>query len=277
MKKSRSLLTIIVLVLLIAGVLTGWFFTMDAGVALTQRIEQRIARNKGASNGTTTGPSQTLVDESPLKTAQNLAHQTGATSTVEEKHYADRAVQLADHEVDASYATALREASHQAKAMTTPQRELNERIQKLGTQIRDDQQRLDALTKTLNAQGSGNLSNLTDEQQLAIATAQTNLENDQNDLEDAKLQWLRVGGDATGKIERMKAEHDSMFHRATPVPAGENSGQTPASPGANPVASSTPSDHQAVAEVGAQATEPTSLLWQLHDWNQLQDLKGQIL
>ena len=279
MKKSHHRLTIILLVVLIAAALIGWFFTMDAGVAITQRIEQRIARNKAGNAATPSTSEQVLVDERPLQTAQKLAHQVGATSTIEEKHYADRAVQLADHEVDTGFAVALRQASHHNKTLTPPQRELTDRIQKLEGQIHDDQQRLDALMKSAGVQGSGNVAALTDDQQLQIATAQTNLENDQNDLEEAKLQWARVGGDSTSKIERLKADHDSVFHRPLAVSASTNGQVQTGSNGANPSAAPTPgeADHQAVAEVGASVAEPTSLYGQLRDWIELRALRGEVL
>ena len=51
---------------------------------------------------------QPLVDQSPLKTAQQLAQ---LANTPEERPFAEEALRLADYEVDLAFAAALRDAT----------------------------------------------------------------------------------------------------------------------------------------------------------------------
>lgn len=281
MKKRNHRTTFILLGLLIAAVLAGWFFTMDAGVALTQRVARRMARSNGQETGSGTGSgsdaaanAQPLVDEQPLITAQALARSLDSSSTIEERHYADRAVQIADHELDQAFATALREAAHQTKSLTPQQREVHDRVQKLEAQVQGDQQRVDKLMKSAGLQGSASIENLPDDLQQQINLAQAQLAIDQDNLDDAKLVLARLGGDASSKIQRLLQEHEASEH--TVDSAAQSTGESQST-------DESQGERAPVATAGggkrpeAPASEPSHLFGLVRAWSALQSQKSRIL
>ena len=133
--------------------------------------------------GTLSGPQKMLVDETPWKTAEGL---TALAVTQEELEYARQAERLADHEVDQSFATALRQANLQQHALTGPALALQATVAEMGGLVLSDQAALNSMAK-----GS-------DEEQLA----QAQLGLDQDQLNDAKGDLARASGDQRDAIQR---------------------------------------------------------------------------
>ena len=200
MMKPRQWVIVTGLLLLVLLAIAGLVITNDA---------VRMAAPGGVSQ---TMPSEqtTLVDERPLQTARKLA---ALAATPEEQRLSQEALRLADHEVDLEFASALRNATDHPP-QTTPQiRELSDRVSKAEAAVKADQDRVALLTKRVAAAGEHEQENL--QQQVDLARAQAEL--DQDELDDAKEDLIRAGGDLRGKVQRLLDEHEATQHAADAV------------------------------------------------------------
>jgi len=122
-------------------------------------------RSRGGNFG-----KKTIVDLRPWLTAQALAP---LAVTAEEKEYARNAMRLADHAVDQAFASALRQASLQARTLTPTGKalELAQEVVQLQDLIKEDQAQVNSITAQLSAQAKGS-SPTVDNGDLEIAKAQ---------------------------------------------------------------------------------------------------------
>ncbi len=169
------------------------------------------------------GADQPTIDQSPLQTAQVLAQ---SASTAEERQFAQEALRLADHEVDLAYNTALREAGSHPAPLTPETRDIAARIKQLEALVKEEKDHVSVLTKRVAAASDDEKEAA--KQRLDIAQAQLDL--DQEELNDAKQDLIRAGGDKQGKIQRMLDEHEALMHstagsESPAAAAGGNQGQ----------------------------------------------------
>ncbi len=146
-----------------------------------------------------------LVDQRPLQTAQRLAP---LAATADEQRLAQEAARLGDHAVDLAFADALMEAAAHPADKDPKFRDQFARIQKIQATLNDEQARLALLNTQLAAAKAGDKDPLQDR----IAMLQAQIDLDEDDLEDAKGDLIRAGGDPQGKIERLRAEHEAREH-----------------------------------------------------------------
>ena len=229
---KRNLLVITLSALLVAALI---------GFAITMRAPAPARQNPSAEPAEQKKP----VDESPLNTARSLAK---LASTTEEQRLAADIVGIADHEVDLAFASALRRAQLQPPVENSETKELNATIKGLQNNVQTDQQQVDRLTKLLaDPHNSGQISL---QQQLELAQAQLALHQDQ--LDDAKQDLVRAGGDPQNVVLVQQQEHEALEHQSG---AGASSSQPkPAS-----------------LEIGS------SLLAQFREWRRLRGTREQLL
>src|SRR5215469_2000809 len=175
-KTSRNL-PVIVLTILLAACLSTFYATRNSATS----------PKSGAAG-------QHLVDTSLLETALNLAP---LAATPDEQGQAQEAWRLADHELDLTFAAALRKAQAEAEAALTaggPLRQLSERIAQLNDRVAADKKRV----KDLGTDAGG-----------ALDLAQAQLDLDQDELDDAQ-QDLAIRGDGKqAKLQRLLKEHEA--------------------------------------------------------------------
>ena len=147
----------------------------------------------------------TLVDQRPLQTARKMA---ALATSQEERRISQDSLRLADHEVDLAFAEALREAQEHPEQPSAEVRELSQRLEKVKSTVKADQDRVNALTKTLAAAGAADKESL--QQQADLAQAQLTM--DQDELDDATEDLIRAGGDRQSKIQRLLEEHEAADH-----------------------------------------------------------------
>ncbi len=165
-------------------------------------------KNKGA-----TAPAA-LVDQTPLKTAQALARQA---SSPEEREFAQEALRLADYEVDLAFDTALSNARLHPPPLSAEAKEIVDRLQKSEKLLSGDQERVKQLTAQLAKASEEKKEGL----QLDLDQAQADAELDQDEVDDAKQDLIRAGGDLSGRIENMKKEHEEAAHSGgSGIPTG---------------------------------------------------------
>ena len=188
-------LVLLALVVLLSAALAGYLLTSGgAGLPLAPKgVKQKNVH------------SASPVDLSPLRTAQRLAL---LATRPEEQNLAHDALRVADHEVDLAFAVALREAAEQPPPSDPEIREILGRLQNSQKPLAQDQARVAQLTKQAAAATGRQKDELDDELQLAKAE----LELDKDEVDDAKEDLLRAGGDPQGQIQRLVEEHEAGSH-----------------------------------------------------------------
>ncbi len=208
--RSRQKISAVVLVLLLGAVVYGLIRTTEPPAASSSQ-----------DNGKHGVPSRVpLVDQSPLKTAQQLAQ---LATTPEERPLAEEALRLADREVDLAFAAALRDAAENPPVLSPEAKEIEARLQKAQKLLKADQALVAQLTDA-EAKATGDKKETLGDQ---LDLAKAELELDQGEVDDAKQDLIRAGGDPEDRIQEMVQEHEAAAHGNasaipnTPPPAEE--------------------------------------------------------
>jgi small-conductance mechanosensitive channel len=189
MKTTQKIAAIVLIMLLGAAVYE--FFR-------TGRPLSAPAKNaRAVSVGTAQGP---IVDQTPLLTAQRLAKMP---TSAEEKPFAEEALRLADHEMDLTYAAAEREAEDHPPALSAEAKAIEARLKESEDALDADNDVVDRLTAEEAKAAGAKKDALHD--QLILATAHQ--EEHQDEVDDAKGDLERAGGDPKSRIETMMQEH----------------------------------------------------------------------
>jgi len=194
--KTIHTIAAVVLVVLLAATAFAIFRTEPPAITLPKAPGEPSVADAAAS------PNQLSVDQTPLKTAQELA--TLVTLT-EERAHAQDALRLADHEVDIAFTAALRDVTQHPPPLSAEAKEIQTRLQQAEKALASDQALVGQLTATV-AKASGNAKDSL-EDQLEIANAQQEL--DQDEVDDAKQDLIRAGGDPQARIQAMVKEHEA--------------------------------------------------------------------
>src|SRR5246127_5127828 len=198
--KARQWIALIGLLVLVVATAIGLFLTQSVQTVLP-------VRKKSAAQAAP------AVDQTPLQTARKLAL---LASTPEEQDFAHEASRLADYEVDLAFADALREATEHPPAPTPEQRELRARAGKADAVVKTDKDLITRLTRQLATASESAKEDFSD--QLEVAKAQ--LELDQDELDDAKEDLARAGGNPQAKIQRLLQEHEAASHNDRAASSG---------------------------------------------------------
>lgn len=205
MRKSQKINFAVLLVLLAACLYALW----------TTRPAPSAGQATGRGKNHNTLPAEAhLVDQSPLKTAQQLAQ---LATSEEEKVFAREAIRLADFEVDLAFDSALRDARLHPPTLDAEDRENEERMQNAQRQIRADQEQVKVLTAELAKAPDSKKDAL----QVQLDQAQADLDLDQDEFTDAKQDLIRSGADLVDRIETLKKEHEDVAHsNSGAIPTG---------------------------------------------------------
>lgn len=142
-----------------------------------------------------------LVDERPLLTAERIS---ALAVTQEEREFAQKALHLADHEVDLNFTSALRQATLDPPALPATVQPLIARVDTLGDRIKAEQKEVARLKQRLSTAGEKQKASLQAELQLQEAM----LEVDQEDLDAAHQELIRAGGDPRTVVQRLIEQHE---------------------------------------------------------------------
>ena len=136
------------------------------------------------------------VDTRALDTAQQLA---SFAITHLEQDYAAQALRLGDHSVDLAFSVALHDAAENPVPLTPQAQQLSARVKSLTAAVDADQARIGQFTAAA-ARAAGAAK---DDLQTLIGIAQAQLALDQDDLEDAQQELIRIGGDRQAAIQKL--------------------------------------------------------------------------
>jgi small-conductance mechanosensitive channel len=205
MKKTQEIAAIVILI--VAG------FTLYGFWETRQPLPSGVTTGKPATDSKEPAHA-TSVDDSPLKMAQKLALLAAGP---DERNLAQEALRLADYEVDLTFDNALREARLHPPALTPETKEISDRLQKAQKLLDADAARLKELTERV--------AKATEDKKGAIqgdlVQAQADVELDQDEVDDARQDLIRTGGDLTDRIEALRKEHEESSRSiASSLPTG---------------------------------------------------------
>ena len=183
--KSLRNLPAIVLAVLLAACLLAYYFTRD--LAMPFAVQQKSV-----------AAARPLVDRSLLTAAIQL---TPSAATADEQAQSREAWRLADHELDLAFQAALRQAEAEAAAELATNvrlRQLSDNIARLEDRTNADKKRVDDLGKESN--------NTLD--------AQAQLDLDQTELDDAKEDLDREGGEKRSRLQSLLEQHEASDKEA---------------------------------------------------------------
>lgn len=157
-----------------------------------------------------------IVDQRPWQTAERLA---ALAVSAEEREFAQEAERLADHEVDQAFAQSLRQATALPRSLKGDALALQQRLTELQQTVKEDQDRVTALTSKTDAPGApAPLGS-----DLDVAKAQLGL--DQNELADSTEDLARETGDQRLKIQQELTTREAAMKKYD-AQAASGEGQT---------------------------------------------------
>jgi small-conductance mechanosensitive channel len=177
----------IVLVLLLGATVYGLIRTGEpAG----------LQRNNGRA------AAASAVDQTPILTAEELAK---LPTTEEEQPFAQEALQTADRDMDIAYATAERQMEEHPVPLSAEAKQVEARLKQAEDALAAD----DALVERLTAEEAKATGARKDDLHGQLVVAKANQQEHQDDVDDAKEDLERAGGNANSRIEAMIQEHDA--------------------------------------------------------------------
>ena len=192
-----------VLALLLVLAAAAWIHTAPPSARATKKSAAAAAANA-------------LVDESTYTTALRLAQLPAA---VEEQDLAQSALRVADHALDLAFNSALSDIDAHPPALNSQAAKIEDRIKRSQALLSSDQQRVSDLTAQLAQAKPSQKDSLQDELDLA----QSQLELDKDELDEANQDLLDAGGNPRQRIESLVQEHaeqvKAQVHPAGTVPA----------------------------------------------------------
>jgi len=191
-----KILTVVLAMLLIA-VGAAWWKTSPPTLK---------ARNKAVAAVTSTD----LVDESSFAAAQRLS---GLAQGEDQQSLAQSALRIADHELDLAFTSALRDVEAHPPALNSDAASIQARIAKSQTLLDADQQHLTQVGAALAQAKPAQKDALQD----ALDLAQSQLELDKDELDEANQDLLDAGGNPRQQIEAMIQEHDAQTKAHPPA------------------------------------------------------------
>ena len=145
------------------------------------------------------------VDEATLITAQRLARLAG---TAEEQSLAQSALRLADHELELALTAALREVEAHPPVLSPEAQRIQNRLQKSQQLLENDQAHVAQLTAVVGQARGPEKTSLQDELDLA----QSQLDLDRDEVEEANQDLLEAGGNLHQRIQTTIQEHAAAQH-----------------------------------------------------------------
>jgi len=176
-----------------------------AGTAWWKTAPTLQARKKTVAAVTSTD----LVDETTYGTAQRLSL---LAQTEDEQALSQSALRVADHELDLAFTAALRDVEAHPPALNSESGIIQGRIAKSQALLDADQQRVTQLTAALAQAKTAQKDAIQDDLDLA----QSQLELDKDELDEANQDLVDAGGNPRLQIETMVQEHNAQT-KAHPV------------------------------------------------------------
>lgn len=194
----------IVFVVLLGGSLYGYYRTSQPYAALQAKV------------GSANAAPQAVVDQTPLTTARKLAQMP---TSAEEQPFAVEALRIGDHDMDLAFAAAERELENHPPVLSAEAKAIQARLNEAEDALDSDNTVVDRLTAE-ESKAAGAKKDALDDQ---LVLAKAHQEEHQDEVDDAKEDLIRAGGDPKSRIEEMMEQHktsseasDSLHITITP-------------------------------------------------------------
>ncbi|HKM68234.1 MAG TPA: mechanosensitive ion channel domain-containing protein [Candidatus Acidoferrum sp.] len=202
MNKRQKILAVVICLLLVLGIY-GYWISREPEATRVEKAAKK-ANRAGAS----------LVDQTPLKTAQQLAQ---LAATHEERTLAQQALRIGDYEVDLAFDTALRDALLHPPPLSAEAKEIQDRLQKAERLLKGDQDRAKQLSEQVAKAPEAKREALEED----LVQAQADMDLDQDEVDDAREDLARAGGNLADRIQQLKKDHEETAHNtASAIPTG---------------------------------------------------------
>jgi small-conductance mechanosensitive channel len=184
------------------------------GLWTTRARPPTAAAALAAQTSATAHPSAAMpaIDRDTLLTAQRLAH---LANTPEELPLAQQAVQLADHELDLAFTAAMGHLEANPPPLNAEALAIQARLQGAQKALDADTADVKRLAAALAAAKDADKPSIQDRLDLA----QSQMELEQDEVQQANQDLLQAGGNAHQRIQMMQQEHDAAEHAAAAVAA----------------------------------------------------------
>ncbi len=148
---------------------------------------------------------QSAVDQTPLLTAQRLA---GMVTSADEQPFAQEALRISDHAVDMAFAQALRDVTQHPPPLSAEAKEIQAKLDVAEKALDADKAQVAALTAAEAKANNQQKDALGD----ALEVAKSQQELDQDEVDDAKQDLVRAGGNPQARIQQMVDQHEASGH-----------------------------------------------------------------
>jgi small-conductance mechanosensitive channel len=192
--KTLEKVAAVVLLLLLAAV--GYGLRRTGGAMVTGRLVVGTPGDAAV---------QSAVDQTPLLTAQRLA---GMVTSADEQPFAQEALRISDHAVDMAFAQALRDVTQHPPALSAAAKEIQAKLQAAEKSLDADKAQVAALTAA-QAQASNQKRDALGD---ALEVAKSQQELDEDEVDDARQDLIRAGGDPQARIQQMVDQHETSGH-----------------------------------------------------------------
>jgi hypothetical protein len=204
MSKLQKAVAVVLIALLVAA---GWGLWATNQLAATP-VQALTAKPGQAAPANSAMPA---IDQNTLLTAQRL---TRHADTPEEKPLAQTAVQIADHELDLAFAAALRHLEAHPPPLSPEATQIQARLDDVQKVLTNDQESLKRLTTELAQARDADKPAIQD--RIDLTQSQVNLEQDE--VQEANDELLRAGGNVHQRIQLMQQEHEAAERSLAALP-----------------------------------------------------------
>jgi small-conductance mechanosensitive channel len=161
-------------------------------------------RNATGAAGTPT------VDTTPILTALKLAKMPFSE---DEKPFAQGALETADHYMDVAYDAAKRELQEHPVPLSAEAKQIHARLKQAEDTLAADDELVERLTAE-EAKASGARK---DDLQNQLVLAQATQQGHQDEVDDAKEDLARAGGDSSSRVAALTQEHEASSNEIDPL------------------------------------------------------------
>jgi small-conductance mechanosensitive channel len=191
MNSARKIVSVVLLALLGATI-----------YGMVHTASQSGSRSPNGTSAETALGEGTDIDQTPLLTAQALAI---APTSDAELPFAQEALRLADKEMDLAFAEAVLDATEHPPVLSAEAKQIQARLQKAEDALGAQQAEIAQLTAA-SVKATGARKDALDDR---LELGKARLELSQDEVDDAKEDFIRVGGDAQARIQAMVQEHQA--------------------------------------------------------------------
>jgi small-conductance mechanosensitive channel len=195
-----------------AAVLIALLAASGYGLWATNQLAATPVRALKAVGADPASSNLPVIDQNTLLTAQRLAR---LADSPEEQPLAQAAVQTADHELDLAFAGALHHLEAHPPPLSAEATQIQQRLVEGQKALAADTETVKRLTDQLAHAADADKAAIQDRLDLA----QSQMELEQDEVQEANEDLLQAGGNVHQRIQMMQQEHEAAERSAAQAPS----------------------------------------------------------